>query len=258
MNEYTNMTLNELIEAAADLFECGAEITTCRSAYETEEEFQEALMPVTAELEFVENLINQKENVMNNDRTMCQNKSKKGVHCKYKALDQNVMVYVNSDVARLQLRENAEPADWTQMLIGLCGGHINGLERTREININFTHIPNKEEDMNIQEEPPMSQGSNLPEGVTDDMVEYGMSGKWRDHATKRVMCGNCRKKGVGDPYHNSSEEVRECYGAPAKPVKSGYTFFDRDDKQAAIIHAKTTGGTFKSTKDRKGWVVIAK
>lgn len=61
MDTIKNMTTEELEARSALLFECGAEMTQARSAYETEAEFLGELAPITAELEFIEKLLVQRQ-----------------------------------------------------------------------------------------------------------------------------------------------------------------------------------------------------
>jgi hypothetical protein len=61
--ELMHMSLDELIEHAAGLMEAGSEITSMNAmgGYESEEEFQEELAPITEELTFVDKLIDNKQ-----------------------------------------------------------------------------------------------------------------------------------------------------------------------------------------------------
>jgi hypothetical protein len=71
----TMSTIEELEAQAAMLFECGAEMTQNKSQYETEEEFQAELAPVTEELNFVEKLIEERKTTMSTKKILCG-------HCK--------------------------------------------------------------------------------------------------------------------------------------------------------------------------------
>jgi hypothetical protein len=74
---YSSMTIEELEELAADLFQEGAEIHQNRSAYETDEEWKELLDMTTTELTEVEEAINQKK-----ETTMSTTKKILCGHCK--------------------------------------------------------------------------------------------------------------------------------------------------------------------------------
>lgn len=126
---YSTMSLEDLEAFAAELFQEGAEIHTNRSAYETEQEWQELLDETTAELTAVEEAINNKK-----EATMPTTK---------------------------------------KILCGHCKGYHNTKEEVRKCYRPVVKLPMRQ--------------------------------------SKGVLCGNCRKNGVAEPYHATTAEVKACY-----------------------------------------------
>lgn len=250
MNKHiSTMTLDELHAHAAMLFECGAEMTTCKSAYESEEEFQMELAPITEELNATDDLINnwvmdhevQEVPVDNSDvpnedfininkkennmKKCCVITSKGACGTKYGINIVQVMVKGGQIIDPKSYREG-NMTGWYFQDVPTCASHRGSLSRGKTLD---AYIPLNPLQVNALEETKIML-SFMGEEPKVEKVKTIRCGKGHDHLTKeevkacygnksfsanftpkKTLCGNCRKNNVADPYHNSPAEVKECY-----------------------------------------------
>lgn len=218
------LTIEELEKNLNMLIEAGGEINENRSAYDSKEEWKTELQEIDSEIKTIEATINSQEATMKNNN--CHAITNAGEKCKGKYCTiSGFVLTLNGQAVHESLVNPDNMPGWFRIEVPFCSKHTDMLKAGRKIKI-----------QSLRDASKVTQPSlpGIPKKVDSKKKEISCAHCSKKHATidqvkacsgiamkrtkapisiktNKVTCGNCRKKGVEDPRHDTPAQVKACY-----------------------------------------------
>lgn len=219
----TPLTIEELEQKLNMLIKAGAEIKEYCAAYDSEEEWKTELQEIDSEITEIEATINnQEENTMKNNH--CHAITKAGEKCKGKNCTiSGFVLALNGQAVHESLVNPNNMPGWFRIEVPFCSKHTEMLKAGRKIKIQSLRDASKVTQPSLPGIPKKVDSKKKKiscahcgkKHATIDQVKAcsGVAMK-RTNApvkTQPITCGNCRKKGVENPKHDTKDQVKACY-----------------------------------------------